>query len=242
MTVLRRSGQRLEQVGQVGGLGAGEQIRSVRFLGATGYVVTFRQTDPLYTVDLADPARPRVTGTLALLGYSASLHPAGTGLLLGVGQDADGDGRVRGLQLSLFDVSDPAAPRRVAQLRLPQAWSPAESDQHAFTLAGGLVLVPFTLQLAQPVPAPLPNVTPGTVMPLRTDSGVLAVRLTGRALGAPQTLRAYPGGRATPAAGTAAGAVPLRTFVSGGRIWTVTSTGIATHDAATGGFTGFTPF
>ena len=55
-----------------------------------------------------------------MLGYSAYLQPVGPGLLLGLGQDADGDGRVQGLQLSLFDVTNPAAPRRVSQLKLPE--------------------------------------------------------------------------------------------------------------------------
>ena len=70
-------GGRLEQVGQVGGLGRGERIYAVRFIGDRGYVVTFRQTDPLYTLDLADPAHPRVRGELKILGYSAYLHPVG---------------------------------------------------------------------------------------------------------------------------------------------------------------------
>ena len=74
------------------GLGPGEDIHSVRFLGDVGYVVTFERTDPLYTLDLADPAAPRVTGELEILGYSAYLHPVGDGRLLGVGQDATDDG------------------------------------------------------------------------------------------------------------------------------------------------------
>ena len=83
----------------------------MRFIGDRGYVVTFRQTDPLYTLDLADPARPRVTGELKILGYSAYLHPVGEHELLGVGQDATPEGIRLGTQVSLFDVSDPAAPR-----------------------------------------------------------------------------------------------------------------------------------
>ena len=102
---------RLEKAGQVGGLGRGERIYAVRFIGDRGYVVTFRQTDPLYTLDLADPARPRVTGELKILGYSAYLHPVGEHELVGVGQDATPEGIRLGTQVSLFDVSDPAAPR-----------------------------------------------------------------------------------------------------------------------------------
>ncbi len=133
VTTLRQRDGRLEQLGQVGGLGPDERIRAVRFLGPVGYVVTFRQTDPLYTVDLADPERPRVAGELKLLGYSAYLHPIADGRLLGVGQDATEQGRVTGTQVSLFDVSDPARPVRVARHDLGLgSWSEAESDHHAF--------------------------------------------------------------------------------------------------------------
>ncbi len=72
---LEQSGNQLVIVGKAGGLGAGEQIYAVRFVGPVGYVVTFRQTDPLYTLDLSDPAQPRVVGQLPLSGYSAYLYP-----------------------------------------------------------------------------------------------------------------------------------------------------------------------
>lgn len=134
VTTLRAgAGGGLEQVGQVAGLGPDERIYAVRFIGEVGYVVTFRQTDPLYTIDLADPARPRVAGELKIPGYSAYLHPIGDGLLLGIGQDATDEGRVRGTQLSLFDVSDPANPRRLQQRTLGTGTSSdAEFDHHAF--------------------------------------------------------------------------------------------------------------
>ena len=92
--VLERNGRELRVVGSVGGLGRGERIYAVRFMGDVGYVVTFRETDPLYTIDLSDPHDPEVVGELKILGYSAYLHPIGDGLLLGVGQDADEEGRV----------------------------------------------------------------------------------------------------------------------------------------------------
>src|SRR6201999_1132705 len=71
----------LQEVGKVGGLGKGEQIYSVRFAGPIGYVVTFRQTDPLYTVDLSRPEAPKVLGELKITGYSAYLHPVDNGRL-----------------------------------------------------------------------------------------------------------------------------------------------------------------
>ena len=66
VTVLERQGPELAAVGEVGGLGEGERIFAVRFMGEMGYVVTFRQTDPLYTIDLADPTTPRVAGELKI--------------------------------------------------------------------------------------------------------------------------------------------------------------------------------
>jgi len=132
VTTLTERDGRLDELGRVGGLGKGERIYAVRFLGNLGYVVTFRQVDPLYVVDLADPTTPTVRGELKIRGYSAYLHPVGDGLLLGVGQDASDEGRVEGTQISLFDVSNPDAPTRLSPHRLPGAWSDAEWQHHAF--------------------------------------------------------------------------------------------------------------
>jgi uncharacterized secreted protein with C-terminal beta-propeller domain len=145
VTVLELGDDELVQVGQVTGLGLTETIYAVRFMGDVGYVVTFRQTDPLYTLDLRDPTDPQVTGELKIMGYSAYLHPMGDDLLLGVGQDADERGRTKGMQLSLFDVSDPAAPAVLDQIDLVDSYSDVEYDHHAFLHwpATGLTAVPF---------------------------------------------------------------------------------------------------
>ncbi len=268
VTVLRLGDSGLAKVGSVGGLGRTETIRSVRFLGDVGYVVTFRQTDPLYTIDLADPAAPRVAGELKILGYSAYLHPVGDGLVLGVGQDATAAGRTTGLQMTLFDVSDPAAPRRVDQVRLPGAWSDVEGDHHAFTFADGLALVPFTRWLDPGGPAagdPAVDVPPAgevdggstgssgsggtaTVPAVPSyDAGVVAVRMTGegveRRFADPVVLRPLGDGprRVDPATGVG-GPTPLRTFVGDGSVWTVTTGGIAAHDEQSLTRTDFAPF
>jgi uncharacterized secreted protein with C-terminal beta-propeller domain len=123
----------LTEIGRIGGLGKNEEVYAVRFIGETGYVVTFREVDPLYTIDLSDPRRPRVAGELKIPGYSAYLHPVGEGLLLGVGQDADSRGRLRGTALSLFDVSDPARPRLVQKHTLEgDNYSEVEWDHRGF--------------------------------------------------------------------------------------------------------------
>jgi uncharacterized secreted protein with C-terminal beta-propeller domain len=150
LTTLRPSGGSLVQAGRIGELGKGERVYSVRFVGDTGYVVTFRQIDPLYTVDLANPERPRVLGELKIPGYSAYLHPIGEDLLLGVGQDATDEGRPTGTQISIFDVSDLRKPARVHTHHLGQGWSEAEHDHHAFLFwpRTGLVMIPFNQQAA----------------------------------------------------------------------------------------------
>ena len=137
----------LRETGAVGGLGKGERIFAVRYDGATAYVVTFRQVDPLYTLDLANPARPRMVGELKIPGFSRYLHPIGDGLLLGIGQDADDDGRQRGLQVSVFDVRDLSKPRRVSQVAFGgTSHSAAEHDHHALLWWGPLrrLVIPLT--------------------------------------------------------------------------------------------------
>ncbi len=122
----------LAVVGSVGDMGRGERIYSVRYVGDRAYVVTFRQVDPLYVVDLADPTAPAVLGELKIPGYSAYLHPVGDGLLVGIGRDADEDGRILGFKASLFVVSDPANPAEIDTWTLANAQSGVEWDHRAF--------------------------------------------------------------------------------------------------------------
>ena len=130
--VLAESDGRLTEVGSVGDIGRGERVQSVRFAGDAGYVVTFRQVDPFYTVDLSDPADPTVVGELKIPGFSSYLHPIGDGLVLGVGSDADDSGRVTGAKVSLFDVSNLADPREVAVWTAPSGWNNIGWDHRAF--------------------------------------------------------------------------------------------------------------
>jgi len=132
VSVLAERPGRLTEIGHVDGLGRGERVYAVRFVGEVGFVVTFRQIDPLYTIDLHDPAHPSVLGALEIRGYSAYLHPVGPDLLLGVGQDATEAGRVAGTQLSLFDISNLRKPTRLDAAPLGPGSSEAEYDPHAF--------------------------------------------------------------------------------------------------------------
>jgi uncharacterized secreted protein with C-terminal beta-propeller domain len=145
LTTLRPQNGALVQVGRVGGLGQGERVYAVRFVGNDGYVVTFRQVDPLYTLDLSDPANPQVMGELTITGYSAYLHPIGDNLLLGIGSDVGTNNEPTGTQISLFDVSDLAHPALLQQASLGQGWSEATSDHHAFLFwpKTALAVLPF---------------------------------------------------------------------------------------------------
>ncbi|MEZ4382741.1 MAG: beta-propeller domain-containing protein [Nannocystaceae bacterium] len=133
VSVLREEDGELVQVGQVGELGKGEEIKAVRYIGDVGYVVTFRQTDPLYTVDLSDHQNPQVAGELKINGYSAYLHPLDATHLIGVGFDGTDEGQLLGVQVSLFDVSDIYAPVRTDSAALGDfGWTEAAFDHHAF--------------------------------------------------------------------------------------------------------------
>lgn len=96
-------------VGSLKGLAEDERVYSVRFDGDVGYFVTFRQVDPLFTVDLSDPTKPVIQSQLKIPGFSQYLHPYGKGLLLGIGMHTDENGRSTFMKLSMFDVSDPTA-------------------------------------------------------------------------------------------------------------------------------------
>jgi uncharacterized secreted protein with C-terminal beta-propeller domain len=147
VTVLQAKNGVLAPVGQVSGLGQGEQIYSVRFVDDTGYVVTYRQVDPLYTIDLSTPTAPKVAGQLELEGYSAYLHPLGNGLLLGVGVDVSSDtNEPTGAQVELFDVSDAANPKLLGKTSLGAGSSTqATYDHHAFLYwePTGLAVLPM---------------------------------------------------------------------------------------------------
>ena len=106
----------------------GEQVYAVRFLGDRAYVVTFRRTDPLYVLDLSNPADPKTVGELEVAGFSEYLYPLANNLLLGVGRDADSAGRVTGLKVALFDIANPALPTQRASVNLGTTGSSSALD------------------------------------------------------------------------------------------------------------------
>lgn len=123
----------MEIVGEVTGLGVDERIYACRFIEDKGYLVTFRQTDPFYTLDLSDATNPKMVGELKILGFSNYLHPLEDGdHILAIGQDADANGRTIGLQIALYDVSDFADPKQVQKFVEVNGYSSAEYDHKAF--------------------------------------------------------------------------------------------------------------
>ncbi|MCS7130155.1 MAG: beta-propeller domain-containing protein [Archaeoglobaceae archaeon] len=116
----------LKIFGYIKGFGETERIYAVRFIADKGYIVTFRQIDPFFVVDLSDPTNPRMAGELKIPGYSSYLHPLKENLILGIGME---DGNVK---LSLFDVSDPKNPREVDKYLLKEHWSEVISNHRAF--------------------------------------------------------------------------------------------------------------
>ncbi|MFI6792877.1 beta-propeller domain-containing protein [Nonomuraea sp. NPDC050383] len=209
--VLRTSD--MAETGRVGGLGKDERIYSVRFIGAVGYCVTFKQVDPLYTLDLRDPAAPKLTGELKITGYSAYLHPAGDGRLIGIGQEASDKGRTLGTQVSLFDVGDPAAPRRLSQLFQKDSGSEAEWDPHAFLYwpKTGMAVLPLNTygQDAE---------RNGAVVLRITDSAITRVGMIEHPRKRQSDIVYQPGIQ--------------RSMVIGDAIWTLSDTGVQVNDAA----------
>ena len=132
----------LKSIGQAGGLGKGESLYSARLLDDIGFAVTFRQIDPFYVLDLSDPTDPEVVGELKIPGFSTYLHPIDENYVVGIGQNATDEGRVLGLKVSLFDVSDKTDPRETATWTMNDANSPAERDHRAFQIYGQTIILP----------------------------------------------------------------------------------------------------
>ncbi len=112
--------------GSVKDLGKTEKIYSVRFINDKGYLVTFRQTDPFYVLDLSNPKNPELKGELKIPGYSSYLHPIAKNMILGIGKE---NWQVK---ISLFDVSSAAEPKEIAKYTLDESWTEVENNFHAF--------------------------------------------------------------------------------------------------------------
>jgi len=145
---LKNESELLRVQGVLSGLGKeNELIKSVRFMGDKAYLVTFRQTDPFYTIDMSDPEQPKKVGELQVNGYSGYLHPVGEDKILGIGRDADEDGRLKGIKLELFDISDFANPSSLDTIVLENnGYSEIESNPKvlAYRTSDNLFAFPYT--------------------------------------------------------------------------------------------------
>ncbi|TJX15896.1 hypothetical protein E9840_01705 [Tissierella creatinini] len=141
----------LNEIGALKNLAPGETIYSTRFMGDMGYIVTFRQIDPLFVIDLSNPSSPKVVGELKIPGFSNYLHPISEDVLLGIGQNIDEKtGRQDGIKLSLFDVSNNSRPKEINNLVLGSSGSYAEvlNNHKALMLNLDKDMIAFTAQLS----------------------------------------------------------------------------------------------
>ena len=141
---------KLEIVGQLEDFAPDEQVQSTRFLGNLAYVVTFRNTDPLFAIDLADPAKPTILGAVKLPGFSSYLHPLDDHTLLGVGYSGDDrSANLDTVKLSLFDISDPTHPQETDSRVIKQAGTDVHYESKAFVFdsGSGAFYLPVTYNL-----------------------------------------------------------------------------------------------
>lgn len=121
--------ENLDIIGKLEDIANNEQIKSVRYMGKEAYVVTFRNTDPLFAIDLSDPKNPAVKGELKIPGYSAYLHPIGDNLLIGIGYEGDSQNAdFNSVKVSLFDISDPTNLKELDKLVYLKASTPVVNN------------------------------------------------------------------------------------------------------------------
>jgi hypothetical protein len=144
---LQPQGDRLALLGDAGDIAPTESIFSTRFVGNRGYVVTFRQVDPLFVVDLADPAHPKVVGSLTIPGFSSYMHPLDDNHLLTIGRDVDPNTNRQGnLMLQIFDVTNATNPALVQKYVYDSStygYSEAQYDHKAFNYFADKQLLSF---------------------------------------------------------------------------------------------------
>lgn len=149
----------LKQLGSIEGLAEGESIYSTRFMGDRLYMVTFRQVDPFFVIDLSNPSKPKTLGQLKIPGFSRYLQAYDENTIIGIGRDATTTGRQTGLKISLFDVSDVANPKEIAKYSLDDRYasSTAEWEHKAFLFSKekNLLVIPIYSHSYAPRPMPM---------------------------------------------------------------------------------------
>ncbi len=119
--------QNLEIIGKIEDIAKGEKIYSARFIDEKAYLVTFKQIDPFYVIDLSKPEKPETLGELKITGYSSYLHPYDKNHIIGIGIEANEQGRTQGLKIALFDVTDVENPTLKSKFQINEKWSYSEA-------------------------------------------------------------------------------------------------------------------
>lgn len=128
----------MKTIGELTGIAEDERIHSARFMGERLYMVTFKQMDPFFVIDLSDPKNPAILGELKIPGYSDYLHPFGKNFIIGIGKETEandfGGFRAQGIKIALFDVSDVKNPKQVDKVEIGDQGSDTEvlRDHKAF--------------------------------------------------------------------------------------------------------------
>ena len=167
----------LQTVGSVENLAEGERIYSVRFMQDRAYIVTFKQIDPLFVIDVGNVRNPKVLGFLKIPGYSSYLHPYDDHTLIGLGKDTkeNDSGRVTtaGIKLSLFDVTDPATPQELDSIVMGDSGSSslALDDHRAFLFSMIRTYFPYQFPLENQI------IVSGAIFRL-TEQRSLALKIT----------------------------------------------------------------
>ena len=138
---------KMNQISSIEKLAKGERVYSVRFMGDYAYFVTFKETDPLFCANLSNPKNPKIVSELKIPGFSDYLHPFGKDKLFGFGQSATKKGRVTGLKLSMFDISDKENIKEESVLKLGEGFAEANYNHKAILVSNKKNLISFAVRI-----------------------------------------------------------------------------------------------
>ncbi len=202
----RTEGRDLLVASTVDGLGVGERIQSVRIVGTRAYVVTYRNTDPLYVIDISDPANLRELGELKMPGYSTYLHPISDTKLLGIGRGATETGADTGFKATLMDVADPTNPVELSSWTSPGSYSEVGVEHHAFLWwePSQTAFIPIMTNTSTATP-----ITSGGLLALGVDATISERAVIAQVSGV------------------------VRSMVVGDTLWTVSAESLQANDLAT---------
>ena len=138
----------LNEIGKVDDFAKNETIQAVRYMGDTAYVITFEQTDPLFVIDLSNPASPEIKGEVKITGFSSMLHPVDENTIIGIGyayEETEYGEWIDGIKLALFDVSDSSNPKVLDSVVFKNMHSNSQNDPKAFMVNNdaGYYAIPY---------------------------------------------------------------------------------------------------